>query len=226
MRVFNIIKQRSCFLLLIFTLVNFILISSQVQASMNNTNSSLEIFDNGTLTLKAEGVPLGTLLGKIQEKTNLEFKIHENLLRQPIFVSFQSLPLNKAIRRILQGVSYACVFDSNGNVEKIIALPYAGKDSDDQIARGEPRLSLPYERAMEITPPFELEDLMEAIENIPLPQVEDTNVAVETTPPSEAVKDFIEAIEDAGGTPPAELEELIEAMEEAAQLGPQISEDG
>ncbi len=226
MRFVNIIKQESCYLLLFVPLVSFILLSSQVQAFTNNANLLVEFSDIGTMTLNAEAVPLGTLLEKIQEKISMEFEIPEKLLKQPISVSFKSQPLTRAISRVLRGVSYSCVFDSNGNVKKIIVLPNASKDKDFHIDRKDPRPDIPHERAMEITPPFELEDLMEAIESIPLPQVEDMDAALEATPPGEVVKNLVEAIKDTGGTPPPELEELIEGMEEAAQLGLQSFGDG
>ena len=213
MRLVNIIKQRGCFLLLLVPLVSLVLLGSQVQASTNNANPSVEFSDNGTLTLSAEAVPLETLLEKIKEQSSVGFEIPEKLLKQPISVSFKSLPLDKAIRRVLRGVSYSCIFDSNGKMKKIIALPNASKDKDNHIARRAPRLDLPHERAMEIKPPPELEELMEAMESIPNPQVEDADAAVETTPPPEAVKDLLETIRDAGGTPPPELEELVKAME-------------
>ena len=56
--------------------------------------------------------------------------------------------------------------------------------------------------------------LMETIESMPTPQGEDTDAAVETTPPPKVVKDLSKLfIQDAGGTPPPELKELVKAME-------------
>ena len=212
MRVVNIIKQRGCFLLLFVPLVSLILLGSQVQASTNNANPSVEFSDNGALTLIAESVPLETLLEKIQEQSSVEFEIPEKLLKQPISISFKSLPLDKAIRRLLRGVSYSCIFDSNGNIQKVVALPKASEDKDNHVARRDARLDFPHERAMEITPPPELEELMEAMESLPSPEVEDLDEAVETTSPPEAVKDLVEAIKGEGDTAPPELEDMMEAM--------------
>ena len=210
----NIIGQQRCCLGLLFVfLVSFILLSPQVQASTDNSNPSVDFSDNGTLTLSAEAVPLGTLLEKIQEKTSVEFEIPEKLLKQPISISFQSLPLTEAIKRILRGVSYTCIFDSNGNMEKIIALPNASKDKDNLIARRAPRQDLPHEQAMEYMPPPDLEDIMEAMESTPPPEVEDIDEAVEIKPPPEVLQGLVEAIKAEGGTPPPELEELVKTME-------------
>ena len=209
----NIIGQQRCCLGLLFVfLVSFILLSPPVQASTNNSNPSVEFSDNGTLTLSAEALPLGILLQKIQEKTSVEFKIPEKLLKQPISISFQSLPLDKAIRRILRGVSYTCIFDSTGKLKKIITLPNASEDKDNPIARRAPRLDLPHERAMEGTPPPELEELMEAMKNMPSPEVGDIDEAVETAP-EPTVEDIIKSIKAGEGAPPPELEELVKALE-------------
>ena len=213
MRVVNIIKQRGCFLLLFLSLVGFILLSSQVQASTKNTNSSLEFLDNGRLTLNAAGVSLGTLLEEIQEKTNLEFQIHENLLKQPIFTTFQSLPLNDAIRRILHGLSYVCIFDSNGNVEKIITISNRSKSKESSFPRSTQERDLPYKAAEEIMSPPEMEDVEETVGITPPPEVEDIEEAMEVTPPPAIVKDLVEAIKAEGGTPPPELEGIMKAME-------------
>ncbi len=48
MRVVKIIKQRDFFLLLFVPLVSLFLLSSQVRASKNNTNSSVEFLDNSS----------------------------------------------------------------------------------------------------------------------------------------------------------------------------------
>ena len=207
------LRQNCSLMLLFMTFVSLILLGSQVQATPNNANPSVEFSDNGTLTLTAEAVPLETLLEKIQEQSVVEFEIPKRLLRQPISVSFKSLPLDKAIRRVLRGVSYSCIFDSNGNIEKIIALPSASKDKDTHIARRASRLDLQHERAMEITPPPETEDIMEAMESMSSPELEDLDEAVEVTPPPEVVKSLVEAIEAEGVTPPPELEELMGANE-------------
>ena len=213
MPLFNIIGQQKCCLGLLFVfLVSFILLSPPVRASTNNSNPSVEFSDNGTLTLSAEALPLGTLLEKIREKTSVEFKIPKKLLEQPISISFQSLPLDKAIRRILRGVSYTCIFDSDGNVEKIITLPNASEDKDNSTARRAARLYLPHERTMESTPPPELEELMEAMKSMPSPEVENVDEAVQTTP-EPTVEDIIKSIKAGEGAPPPELVELVEDME-------------
>ena len=178
----KIIKQRWCYLLLVTALACPILQSSQVQASTNNTTFTLEFLDDGTLTLNAKAVPLGTLLARVQEDTNLEFKVHEDHLELPISVSFQSLPLNQAIKRILRGVSYVCVFDPNTNIEEVITFSTASKDRKDSFHRDTLGIGVSYEEAWEIVPFPEGADIEEAEEYAPLPEEEHIEDAVEIVP--------------------------------------------
>jgi hypothetical protein len=169
----NMITYGWFFVLLFVPLVSPILLSSEVQASAKKTNPSLEFLDDGTLTMDAQGVPLATVLGDIQEKTNLQFKIHESLLEQPISVRFQSLPLNKAIGRILHGVSYACIFSLSGNIETVITFPAINEVKESSSYRDIPNIGLSYEATMEFLPPSEDEDMGDATEIMPPEEPED-----------------------------------------------------
>ena len=182
MQPLNLIKKRGCFLMVV-SLVSLVLLVLRAQAS-GNTNA-LEFSDDGALTLNAEGVPLGALLGKIQEKTGVELRIHENLLRQPISVSFGSMPLDKAMRIILRGFSYACIFHSNGKAAKIIVLETGGEPEGSFFSGStldrvfsyklgqETGVSLgveELERAIGILPPPDLEELKRSMGILPLPE--------------------------------------------------------
>jgi hypothetical protein len=214
----NAIKQGGCFLLLVVPLVVLILLSSRVRASTKNTNSSLEFLDDGTLALDAQGVPLATLLGDIQKKIHLEFTIHEGILEKPISVSFQSLPLNKAIKRILHGVSYACIFGLSGNIEKVITFPTANEVKEYSPDRNIPSIGLSYEATMEIIPPPKDEDIEEAMGIMPPPQDEDLAKAMKgmgTTPPSELTDLMKKAM---ATTPPHKLLGFMKLMKKYSLL--------
>ncbi len=208
MGVVNITKQRGCLSFLLMSLACFILLSSQVQAYTKNTSFSLEFLDDGTLTLDAEGVPLRNLLGKIQGKTNLEFEIQKSLLGQPISVRFKSLPLEEAIKRILRGVSYACVFNSSGNVEKIVTFTNNSGVRGGSFPRDTQRIAPPHEETMGITSPPDRNYIKETrgirsphernyIERTmgiaSLPENEDTEEVEETTdsPTNETTEEYI-----------------------------------
>ena len=142
---------------------------------------------------------------KIQEKTNLEFQIPENLLNQPIFATFQSLPLNEAIRRILRGVSYACIFDFDGNVEKITTFSNRSRSKESSIPRSTQDRDPPSKVAEEIMPPSQMEDIEQAMGIEPPPEGVDIEEVMGIEPPPE-----VEDIEEAMGI---ELSPEVEDIE-------------
>lgn len=243
MRFLNTIEQKKCFLFLIVSLASLFLMSSQIQASMNSNISSFEFLDNGRLTLNVKGVPLGTLLGEIQEKNNLELKIHKNHLEQPISVSFQSLPLNEAIKRILRGVSHACLFDSDSNVEKIITFPNGSKANEDLFHKSFQGMSPPYDETVKIARPLEVASALEPMPpSLPVPdkvggivtegmvfppKMEETEEALEIVPPPPPVENIVKATKGEWNSFPSEV---VEHMEEVMVIDPppemeDISED-
>jgi len=211
MRFVNILKQSGWLLLLFAFLVSLILLSSHVQASTNHGNLSLEFLDNGTLTLDAQGVPLATLLGDIQEKTNLEFKIHESLFERPISVSFQSLPLNKAIKRILHGVSYACILSLSGNIETVITFPAVNEVKGPSSYKDVPNVDMSYEATMDDVPPPDDEDIEEVMGIMPPPEPERLMKAMKArrTAPPEELEDILKAMR---GMPSYNKESIDEAV--------------
>jgi hypothetical protein len=228
----NTIDQKKCFLLLFVSLASLLLLSSQIQASINGNLSSFEFLDDGRLTLTAEGVPLGTLLREILEETNLELKIHENHLKQPIYVRFQSLPLNEAIKRIMRGISHACLFDSDSNVEKIITFPNAGKSNGHVFHKRFQGMSPTYEKTMRIANPLEVETDLELMpppppgvnivraikpeEIVHPPDVDAIEEVIGIVPPPEG-EDIEEPIVI---TPPPELEDLVTGMNAVEIVSP------
>ena len=206
-----------CFRILLFVcLVNLILANPQAQASTSSRNLVLEFSDDGKLSLNAEQVPLKTILSKIQEKITLEFKIYKDHLELPISVSFQSLTLQKGIQRILHGVNYACIFDPDGKIKKIIILPETSGSEESSFHKGTLGHGPPHEKVAEITPTPKVEDLVAAIKAgdvTPPPEVEDLLKAMENVPAPEA-EDLMKLIKIS----PAIEEEDIEETEEVLLL--------
>lgn len=95
------------------------------QISDNESWAMLTVSENGKLSLKAEGVSLKTLLAQVQAKTKVQYDLSEKHVNIPISLTFQSLPLNEAIKRILHGISHACILNSEGNIERIITFARA-----------------------------------------------------------------------------------------------------
>ncbi|MDY6837588.1 MAG: hypothetical protein SWH78_06415 [Thermodesulfobacteriota bacterium] len=230
------ILMRWCFLSLSVFFLGIILLSSQVQASKSSSAFSLEFSDNGRLSLNSEGTPLGTLVQKLHEKTKLAFIIQENLLEHPISVRFQSLPLNEAVKRILRGVNYACIFDINGNLEKIITVSATSKANGSSFQQIYQERDLQHHIGTDITAPFEVLEAMEqAAEFEPPPEViesmEETAVFGPLPKVMEAMEEAIRNASplDIGEVmkhlPPAQFEYIANAMKaEGIPLPPEMAE--
>ncbi len=156
-------------------------------------------------------------MGKIQEQTNLEFQIPEDLLKQPIFVTFQSLSLKDGLRRILHGLSYACIFDSNGNVEKIFIVTNYSKAKESSFPRSTQDGDLPFKVVEEIMHPPEIEDIEAAMgiessgkseKDMNPSEIEDMEIAMDIKPPPE-IEDMEIAMDI---KPPPENEDIVAAM--------------
>lgn len=218
--IFLIKRDGFCRRIMLFVLlVSFILLSSHICASTSTGVPTLELLDNGRLTLNAQGVALGTLLAEINQRTKLEYEIHKKYLEQPITVSFRSLSLEEAIRRILHGISYACIFDSHGNVEKIVTVFDTGRANKSLFRRSSQGGDIPYGVAVE-PHPEEINGTKDAVDAEPktppevLAALEDTEYTREVEPSSEV----FEALKDAMNfEPPAEI---LEAIKEAMEFKP------
>jgi hypothetical protein len=95
---------------------------AMAQVSGHENRASLTISENGKLSLKAQGVWLKTLLAQIQAKTNVQYTLSEKHTEIPIFLTFQSLSLHDAIKKMLHGISHACILDAKGHIERIITF--------------------------------------------------------------------------------------------------------
>ena len=240
MRTGNISMRKGYYLLLVVYLVSLIFVSSKGQATTNNTGFLLEILDNGSITLNGKGVSLKTLLGKIQEKTNTEFILLENLSERPIFNSFQSRPFDEAIRSIFRGVSYACLFDSKGKIEKVITFPNHSKSASGNLSSGN-RDRYPSSKASnEIFSSYEKEDIKESMGIVPRSEMKDMEEAMEKNAPQQAEDESkpakgdanklpfgnVAAEETAGNKPQPQAEEKTQDPEsEKINFSPQFKDD-
>ena len=176
MQLLNLAKQRCCFLLLLVYFFSIFILNSQIHASTNNFNYVLEISDNQRMTLVAKDVPLCSLLEDIQKKTGLKLKIHKNHIDQRVSVDFKSLSLEKAIKRILKGINYICIFRSGNKVEEIItisSLPRKINFSGDTQDRRSP-----LNKSEKDMNPSEIEDMEIAMCIMPPPKVDDLEAAM------------------------------------------------
>lgn len=120
---------------------------ANAQVSGKEGRATLTLSENGKLSLKAQGVKLKTLLAQIQAKTKVQYNLSDRHIDVPISLNFQSLSLHDAIKRILHGISHACILDAQGRIERI--MTFAEVASPAQLAFKPDDASKPQETGMD-----------------------------------------------------------------------------
>jgi len=108
-------------------------------------------FDNSRLTVHALNCCLRPLLAEIKKETGIKFYMDKEEAERVISVSFQSLPIEKALIRILNKVNYAIIFGSDGNAQKVIVMA-ENKTTCLQSGQKNSKVSIP-PNTMPIVPP-------------------------------------------------------------------------
>jgi len=91
---------------------------SGVLAFGGNNINKIE-FLNDKLAVDVEKESLSSVLSKIHKKTGIQFALDKREFDSIISVRFQSLPIEKAIARILNKLNYAVIFGPEGKVRKV-----------------------------------------------------------------------------------------------------------
>lgn len=128
----RLINFTGAFIFLSFVSLMSLVPVTNAQIGDNESRATLTLSEDGKLSLKAEGVALKTLLAQVQAKTKVQCNLSQKHLDIPIFLTFRSLPLNEAIKRILHGISHACILNPEGHIERIIT--FAGATSPGRLA--------------------------------------------------------------------------------------------
>jgi type II secretory pathway component GspD/PulD (secretin) len=75
---------------------------------------------NHNLSVSIKNSPLEYVLEQVAKKTGVEFVFDKKMSEDEIKVEFMSLPVEKAIRRILNRFNYAIIYASNGAILKVV----------------------------------------------------------------------------------------------------------
>jgi hypothetical protein len=89
-------------------------------------------FRNELFSLEVNKKPLSDVLNQISETTGYEFEIAEQWDDFPVTVAFVDLPLHEGLKRILNGLNNAVIYDSDGKIKILIY----GKVEDERRPSG------------------------------------------------------------------------------------------
>jgi type II secretory pathway component GspD/PulD (secretin) len=122
----DIIKRNKKFVQL-FLVVVLICMHAEIAFLEEGKNDWIQIL-NGRVSVNVKDVTLASVLARIREKTGIEFILDEDESERNISVSFQSLPIDIALERILFRLNHAFYFNADGQIHKVIIVG-AGKSS-------------------------------------------------------------------------------------------------
>lgn len=120
-------------------LVFFVSLTSLTHAQTSRQNYRID-YHNGLLTLSAKKADLKRLLTHVAEKAGIHVRFPKNLKKQ-ITIKLSSVPLGRALRRLLKGENYALIYSASRKlkaspISEVYVLP----------KRSGPRISTQYNR--------------------------------------------------------------------------------
>ena len=132
---------------------------SEAVASRTHMNFKLDYLNN-KLSVNVEKVTLDSVLAKIQEKTGIKFLLDKEESDKIISVGFQALPLEMALKRILNNLNHAVIFGPDYNIQKVIIvgksnMSLASHIHEDNISSSSNAMIIekPVQEGMKITHP-------------------------------------------------------------------------
>lgn len=161
-------------------LVMLIATAVSTQAVVSNNSYSLTFSIDGRLSLNAHGVPLEEILAHIKAKTKLTYHLFREHRDKSIYVSFRSLSVHEAIKKILHGINYVCILDPNDHVQVIMTF-----SNTDKWFQAPPDHQSPSKRFSSGAEPMPQQDI----------STENASSSRQTQPPSEVIKALEEDIE-------------------------------
>jgi hypothetical protein len=74
------------------------------------------------ISVQAKWVQLGDILMAIEQKTGIQFEANERILEKKIYVEFEGLHLQEAIKKILPSMNHAIVYNAPGKIHKVVII--------------------------------------------------------------------------------------------------------
>jgi hypothetical protein len=77
-------------------------------------------WEEGRLSVVAEGVPLSQVLGEIRERTGVGFAVSAEIADKIVSAQCRALPLVEGITKVLGSLDHSLVFDAQGRLVKVV----------------------------------------------------------------------------------------------------------
>ena len=111
------VKNKMSSLLVILIVIIFVLF--EIPAFGMVKDWKIE-FSNNELAVDIENAPLGVILEEIHKRAEVEFFLNKDQSDRVITVKFGSLPMERALARILRKLSYAILFGADDRILRVM----------------------------------------------------------------------------------------------------------
>ena len=96
----------------------FYAVCSQAQSKLG-TDGFLIYVNDKKMSAELDKVPLRRVINEIKRHTNILFRGDEEILNQPVSVSFNDLSIEKGLKRITSGLNTCMIFNAEGEVKEL-----------------------------------------------------------------------------------------------------------
>jgi hypothetical protein len=166
--------------------------SPVIAASASSVKSLSE--NDSLITISVQNMPLGEVLEKIEETTNLNFMLDEQWKDIPVSVTLDKTPLDKALKRILVNLNNVVIYGSNDQV-KIVVFGKAEPGS----ASGRPSVPPSYGQPQPLPQPPPLPDENPSLSEEPEPEGSPAPEESTEAAPADQEQQTQEAAAEGGG---------------------------
>ena len=77
---------------------------------------------------------LGEVLLAVTEKAKIKFLLNEAIAKEEVSISFERLPLQEGVKKILHQFSYAMIFDSSGQLKSVFVWKKGSTSSEGPVS--------------------------------------------------------------------------------------------
>jgi hypothetical protein len=166
------------------------------------------------ITISVQNMPLGEVLEKIEEATDLKFTLDEQWKDMPVSVTLDKAPLDKALKRILVNLNNVVIYGSNDQV-KIVVF---GK-AEPGDASGRPAGPPSYQQPLPVPQPPPLPDENPSVSEEPEPESGPASEESAETAPADQEQQTQESTAEGEGETKTEGAESGSQIEPTAEGG-------
>ena len=83
-------------------------------------------FEGNSVSARLDKVPLRSVLEKISAEKGIRFEGGESLMSKDVSANFTRLPLEEALKRVLEGTSYVFIYGHDRHVSKVTLMGPSG----------------------------------------------------------------------------------------------------